>query len=48
MMNGPGMMDEQEKRERRIVQWVVALVLFVAVIYAATFLKLPVWLPALK
>lgn len=44
MMNEPEVM----KRERRTAQWVVALVLFVAVIYAVTFIKLPVWLPALK
>jgi len=42
------MMNEAGKRKRRTVQLVVALMLFVAVIYAVTFLKLPVWLPALK
>ncbi len=47
-MNEPEVMNEHEKCERRTVQWVVALVLFVAVIYAVTFIKLPVWLPALK
>ena len=41
-------MNEPEKRKRRTVQLVVALMLFVAVIYAVTFLKLPVWLPALQ
>ncbi len=41
-------MNEHEKRERRTVWLVVALMLLVAVIYAATFIKLPVWLPALK
>lgn len=41
-------MNEHEKRERRAVQLAVALMLIVAVIYAATFIKLPVWLPALK
>jgi len=48
MMNGDDLMNEHEKRERRTVQLVLALMLFVAVIYAMTFLKLPVWLPALK
>ena len=48
MMNEPEVMNEHEKRERRTVQLVVALLLFVAVIYAMTFIKLPVWLPALK
>jgi len=47
-MNGPEVMDEHGKRERRTMQWVVALVLFVAVIYTVTFIKLPEWLPALK
>ena len=42
------MMDETGKRKQRTLQLVVALMLFVAVIYAATFIKLPVWLPALK
>lgn len=42
------MMDETGKQKQRTVQLVVALMLFVAVIYAATFIKLPVWLPALK
>ncbi len=36
------------KRERRTVQLAIALLLLVALIYAATFLKLPVWLPALQ
>jgi len=48
MMNEPEVMNEHEKRERRIVQLVVALMLFVALIYAVTFLKLPLWLPALQ
>ena len=47
-MKGTGAMTEQERRERRAVQLVVALMLLVAVIYAMTFIKLPVWLPALK
>ena len=41
-------MDETGKRKQRTVQLVIALLLFVAVIYAATFIKLPDWLPALK
>ena len=41
-------MNEPEKRKRRTVQLVVALMLFVVVIYAVTFIKLPLWLPALK
>ena len=41
-------MNEHGKRKRRTVQLVVALMLFVALIYAVTFLKLPVWLPALQ
>ena len=48
MMNEPDVMNEHEKRERRTVQLIVALMLFVAVVYAMTFIKLPVWLPALK
>ena len=47
-MKGLGVINEHGKRERRTVRLVVALMLFVAVIYAATFIKLPVWLPALK
>ena len=42
------MMDETGKRKQRTLQLVVALMLFVAVIYAVTFIKLPVWLPALQ
>ena len=42
------MMNEPEKRERRIMLSVVVLVLLAAAIYAITFIKLPVWLPALK
>lgn len=42
------MMNETGKRKRRTVKLVTALMLFVVVIYAVTFLKLPVWLPALK
>lgn len=42
------MMNETGKRERRTMQWVIALMLLVALIYAMTFFKLPVWLPALK
>ena len=41
-------MGKAGKQERRTVQLAVVLVLFVAVIYAVTFTKLPVWLPALK
>jgi hypothetical protein len=36
------------KRERRTAQLAVALLLFVAAIYAVTFIKLPVWLPVLQ
>ena len=36
------------KRKQRTAQLLVALMLFVAVIYAVTFLRLPLWLPALK
>lgn len=42
------MMNETGKRERRTVQLVIALMLLVALIYAMTFFKLPVWLPALQ
>jgi len=42
------MMNETDKQKQRTMRWVVALVLFVAVIYVVTFIKLPVWLPALK
>lgn len=42
MMNGIG------KQERRTAQLVLALVIFVAIAYAVTFFKLPVWLPVLK
>ncbi len=48
MMNEPEAMNEHEKRERRTVQLVIALMLFVALIYAMTFIKLPAWLPALQ
>lgn len=41
-------MKETERQWRRTVQLTVALVLFAAVIYAMAFVKLPVWLPALK
>jgi len=41
-------MGETGKQKRRTARLVVALVLLVAIIYAATFIKLPVWLPALK
>ncbi len=46
-MNGHEMTNE-EKRERRTVQLMVALLLFVALVYAMTFIRLPVWLPALR
>lgn len=42
------MMSETGKRERRTVQLTIVLLLFVALIYAMTFIKLPVWLPALQ
>lgn len=42
------MMDEAGKRKQRTLQLVIALMLLVAAIYAVTFFKLPVWLPALK
>jgi hypothetical protein len=42
------MNSETAKRERRTAQLAIALMLLVALIYAATFLKLPVWLPALQ
>jgi len=42
------MMNETGKRKQRTLQLVVALMLFVVVIYAVTFIKLPLWLPALK
>lgn len=48
MRSSPEADDEHEKRQRRIVQLVVALVLFAAVVYAATFIRLPGWLPALQ
>ena len=41
------MMDETGKRKQRTMKLVVALMLFVAAIYAVTFIKLPLWLPAL-
>jgi hypothetical protein len=40
MMNRPEVTDKPEKRERRTVQ--------LAEVYIVTFIKLPVWLPALK
>ena len=42
------MMGETKKQMHRTAQLALALVVFVAVIYAVTFFKLPVWLPALK
>ena len=42
------MMSEPGKRKRRTMQLTIALVLITAAIYAVTFIKLPVWLPALK
>lgn len=42
------MMYETEKRERRTAQLVIVLAIFAVVIYAVTFFKLPLWLPALK
>ncbi len=42
------MMTGFEKRGRRSMQLTGALVLFAAVVYAMTFVQLPVWLPALK
>ncbi|MDO8262234.1 MAG: hypothetical protein Q7T21_03305 [Gallionella sp.] len=42
------MMSETGKRKQRTAQLVVALMLFVAVIYTVTFIKLPLWLPALQ
>jgi len=48
VMNQREIIDEHERRARRTVQLAVALILFVAVIYGVTFLKLPVWLPVLK
>lgn len=41
-------MNETGKRERRTIQLVVVLMLFVVAIYAMAFIKLPVWLPALR
>ena len=41
-------MSEAEKQKRRTMQLVVALLLFAAAIYAAAFIKLPVWLPVLQ
>ncbi len=48
MINEPEVMNEHGKQKQRTAQLVVVLLLFVAVIYAVTFTKLPVWLPALK
>ncbi len=48
MMSEPEAINEQEKRTRRTMQLAIGLVLFVALIYAMTFSKLPVWLPALQ
>jgi len=48
MMNESEVMNGTKKRGQRTVQLTVALVLFVAVIFAVTFIKLPGWLPALK
>lgn len=47
-MKGPGVVNEQETREQRTTQLVLGLVIVVAIIYAVTFFKLPVWLPALR
>lgn len=41
-------MDGSARQKQRIIRWVVALLLCVAVIYGVTFIKLPGWLPALK
>ncbi len=41
-------MNETGNRKRRTLQLTAALVLFALCIYAMTFFKLPVWLPALK
>ena len=47
-MKGLGAINEHEKRERRTVQLVFALMLFVLLNYAGLFLQPPIWLPALK
>jgi hypothetical protein len=47
MMNGNEVANVTEKRRRRTVQLTVALVLIAAAIFAMTFVKMPVWLPAL-
>ncbi len=41
-------MNEAGDRKRRTLQLTIVLVLFALCIYAITFFKLPVWLPALK
>lgn len=48
MMNEPEATNEHAKRERRTLRLAVALMLFAGLVYALTFIKLPVWLPALQ
>jgi hypothetical protein len=48
MMSEFNVINEHTKRGRRTVQLAVALALFVVLVYALTFSRLPVWLPALQ
>ena len=48
MVNKAEVIKATGKQRRRTVQLTVALLLFAAIIFAMTFVKLPVWLPALK
>lgn len=41
-------MDEAGKQKQRVVYLAALLAVFVVIVYALTFVKLPVWLPALK
>ncbi len=41
-------MDEAGKQKQRAVYLAALLAVLVVIVYALTFVKLPVWLPALK
>lgn len=42
------MTGRDDKRKQRAAQLAVALALFAVAIYGVVFIKMPVWLPALK
>jgi hypothetical protein len=48
MMQKPAAITEHDRRPSRTAQLALALVILVAIIYAVTFFKLPIWLPALR